>query len=536
LDISWNFFGVPGAAHFAQLFKSRTCKLTELTFTGDFSTSCETATLHSSTVSGDGSSQLRRLGQAGLAMVAAFLPRCTHIKTLNVSKSKDKDTDEPDDISGVEVLADAVAACTTLTELDVSLASGFCPEGAVVFAKAITRMRSLIKLTFSGDAETSQPVQMGREFGEAHFEHEGFGPSGAEILAAFLPACSTLTALHIPDNGICSEGMQSIADRLLEPGCAVASLDVSVNRMDSRACTPFAAVLRRNTTITAMNMSGNRLTRGLCKHNPEVQERRASAAKSDSHYDLDMEGLADLASALKGNRTLTDIDISGMEIRGRGCGHLALAVQSNVAIKRLTFDGGYPDCSVLTLDLGMEKADFDGSVIYASGACMLASFLPKCIKLQSLNISGGRLGADGIVHIAKILKKNKFTVVSLDVSNNWLGPLGVWQISEALKTNSKVKHLIMSKNSLGGTAHRRIARVLRKNRNLKSFDLQDGGLPARNPLPALEGGKLSGKIPTPSRAGGRKLLPAIELNVHGGITPVPFLTMTPEDPDERGDL
>jgi len=181
----------------------------------------------------------------------------------------------------------------------------------------------------------------------------------------------------------------------------------------------------------------------------------------------------------------------------------------------------------MTLDRGMEKADFDGSVIYASGACMMASFLPKCTKLQSLNISGGRLGAEGIVHIAKILKKNKFTVVSLDVSDNWLGPLGVWQISEALKTNSKVKHLIMSKNSLGSTAHRRIARVLRKNRNLKSFDLQDGGLPARNPLPALEGGKLP-EIPTPTWAGGRKLLPAIELNAHGPVAA--------EESDDRGDF
>jgi hypothetical protein len=50
--------------------------------------------------------------------------------------------------------------------------------------------RTISKFTFSGDRFDSKPVTMETSMVEADFGGKGLGPSGAIMVAAFLPKCT----------------------------------------------------------------------------------------------------------------------------------------------------------------------------------------------------------------------------------------------------------------------------------------------------------------------------------------------------------
>ena len=57
---------------------------------------------------------------------------------------------------------------------------------------------------------------------------------------------------------------------------------------------------------------------------------------------------------------------------------VADAIKNSRALVKFTFDVGYSDSKKVTIESSMTEADFSGKKLYASGAIMLASFLPKC--------------------------------------------------------------------------------------------------------------------------------------------------------------
>ena len=49
---------------------------------------------------------------------------------------------------------------------------------------------------------------------------------------------------------------------------------------------------------------------------------------------------------------------------------------------KFTFSGDKYDSKPVTIESSMTEADFSGKVLQASGAIMLAAFLPKCRYVQ----------------------------------------------------------------------------------------------------------------------------------------------------------
>ena len=47
-------------------------------------------------------------------------------------------------------------------------------------------------------------------------------------------------------------------------------------------------------------------------------------------------------------------------------------------MSRFTFSGDHYDSKPVTMETSMVEADFSGKVFGASGAIMVAAFLPKC--------------------------------------------------------------------------------------------------------------------------------------------------------------
>ena len=48
------------------------------------------------------------------------------------------------------------------------------------------------------------------------------------------------------------------------------------------------------------------------------------------------------------------------------------------AMTKLTISGDYDESEPVTIESSMTEADFSGKILQASGAIMLAAFLPKC--------------------------------------------------------------------------------------------------------------------------------------------------------------
>ena len=98
-----------------------------------------------------------------------------------------------------KALADALAANSTLKELDVSKNTdrgdgyGFNGADGPGFAKelaiGVSANRAMKKLTISGDKSWSKPVTIETSMTEADFSDKVLGVSGAIMLAAFLPKC-----------------------------------------------------------------------------------------------------------------------------------------------------------------------------------------------------------------------------------------------------------------------------------------------------------------------------------------------------------
>ena len=98
-----------------------------------------------------------------------------------------------------------------------------------------------------------------------------------------------------------------------------------------------------------------------------------------------------MAEALKGNQIMTELSISDnyMTYDGSNYGDMSgvIAISDAIptmgALVKFTFSGDDTyNSEPVTIESSMTEADFSGKRLQASGAIMLAAFLPKCRYVQ----------------------------------------------------------------------------------------------------------------------------------------------------------
>ena len=82
----------------------------------------------------------------------------------------------------------------------------------------------------------------------------------------------------------------------------------------------------------------------------------------DEHYEADFAGVNALADGIKTNGAMKKLTISGDPYKD---------------------DGNWKNAPAVTVEASMVEADFSGKHLGASGAIMLAAFLPKFLVLTS---------------------------------------------------------------------------------------------------------------------------------------------------------
>uniref|UniRef100_A0A8C8RRE8 NACHT, LRR and PYD domains-containing protein 3 n=1 Tax=Pelusios castaneus TaxID=367368 RepID=A0A8C8RRE8_9SAUR len=194
----------------------------------------------------------------------------------------------------------------------------------------------------------------------------------------------------------------------------------------------------------------------------------------------------DLASALKTNKSLKELDLSGNKLGETGIKLLCKGLkQQNCSISapelgnccylrgRSFAATSWGDLtSVLTTNQSLIELDLSYSKWGDGGVKLLQKALKHSnCKLQKIKLESCLLTAACCDDLASVLSTNQ-TLTELDLKNNDLRDLGVKQLSAGLnRENCKIQKLILSNCSFTAPCCGALSAVLGKNKSLRELDL-----------------------------------------------------------------
>eukprot|EP00935_MAST-01C_sp_MAST-1C-sp1_P001490 g1490.t1 len=419
-------------------------------------------------------------------IVAAFLPKCQALVKLNM---RDNKIGGKKDKSGMNALKEMLKTNTVLQELDLSsnglskkdapiLADGLRTNGALVSANllhnniGIEQAQSLAAILKEHATLKSFCGHNGDETELDMSGNKEVGVEGAVMLAPEIAANGSLTSLNISGNSI---------GRLVLPEGWTAKKEgrgrrkkrVGYKHTDGREQTDhpgkpdgaiaLAAAIKNNGALTSLNISANNLAE---RNNPDWTHdpgglwkyRHTNGKKQDNEpsdfYLTDISGVVALADGIKNSGALTSLTISGDE-------------------------SGYTDDSKnskpVTIETSMTNADFSGKVLGASGAILLAAFLPKCQALERLIFGGDTYkGWTPSVTYGDITPEPATLEVGMteaDLSNKNLGAggaiiVGAWI---AHKDSGALASVNILNNNIGAEHAQKLVAILKEHATLKSL-------------------------------------------------------------------
>jgi Ran GTPase-activating protein (RanGAP) involved in mRNA processing and transport len=313
LDLSGNLFDSDAAAILAHSI-SASSSLCKLTF-GDSSPVTMETTMTA------GAFARKRLGVSGALILAAFLPRCQALVSLDISGNHihghmtrlsprtfvgGKIVPDVSPIglqcgkwlwsatqAGIRAVACAVQQITALREFTVSGCSVDLALGIPILVDDDGAQRDGPAVTMIVNAHMREEDSMSIDFSGC-----ALGPSGAALMASFLPKCRNLLVLHVANNSLGAQGARHLAGALYS--LSVRSLNVAGNKLHSRGVAHIARALAVSSSVAELDISNNQLSRGAAKYGNG--ERYG--------YETDTGGLAQLSAALETNYSLTALDMS----------------------------------------------------------------------------------------------------------------------------------------------------------------------------------------------------------------------------------
>ena len=214
----------------------------------------------------------------------------------------------------------------------------------------------------------------------------------------------------------------------------------------------LASVLKANTTVKNLDLSLNNI----------------GAA-----------GAAGLGEALKFNRSLTELDLSYNKIGDSGAVGLCEGLQFNTSLKKLYLvwnnigDAGAAGLGKgLQFNTSLTKLDLSHNNIGDAGAAGLVEALKFNESLTKLCLSNNNIGAVGAAGLGEGLKGNTSVhVTMLNLSNNNIGAAGAACLGEALKFNTSVTKLYLLCNNIGAAGVAGLGKGLQFNTSVTKLDL-----------------------------------------------------------------
>jgi len=206
---------------------------------------------------------------------------------------------------------------------------------------------------------------------------------------------------------------------------------------------------------------------------------------SIKNFNLFSNGAEELASALKVNTSLEDIDLHYNYIGNEGILAIIRAVFYNKSTKlkkldvssnKIGDDGVVGLAGLLNFNTTIEELKMSCNTIGENGALGFSTALTnnKSSNLKILDISSCKIG-HGAVLFANMLRENK-TLQVLNMGSNSIGSAGAELLAMALHDNDTLEELILYGNNIDAVGAYHIAEMLKKNTGLRKLDLSNNDI------------------------------------------------------------
>ena len=259
----------------------------------------------------------------------------------------------------------------------------------------------------------------------------------------------------------------------------VEEVDLSYNRIDDAGAEAIAAMLARSPAVRRLDLRGNdigpegaaHIARALAatggsggsETNDDADAAATSSCRLESlrmdHNPLGDDGLVAIATSLRTNTTLRELDVGDCDAGIRGVTALCVAVfEDNTTLK----------------SLGMENPSrlfTHQSEHVFHAARMLAS-----TEIANLKIGKWRINAGGIETLAAYGVAASRHLECLNLRCNAVCEVGAAAVARIVREGERLRYLNLERNPLGDRGAETIAKALPFNAALEEIDLRCAGI------------------------------------------------------------
>ncbi|XP_069465026.1 NACHT, LRR and PYD domains-containing protein 3-like isoform X2 [Ambystoma mexicanum] len=371
----------------------------------------------------------RALNTMDFRALSFFLQNSSTIKELEISDVRMKP-------EYLRALAPGLIKCSILRFLCRSLTGSCCAD----LASVLRTSTSLTELDLSRNKLTVSAVKA---------LCEGLKHPGCKIHTLKLPCCSltasccadlasvlrtstSLTELDLSRNKLGDSGGKALCEGLKQPGCKLQTLRLWCCSLSGLFCGHLTSALRLNSSLAHLYLTYNRLRDSGVKELCEGLKLPSCKIQTLGLLGCSLTAAccADLASVLRVNTTLRDLDLGANSLGDSG-------------VKTLCEGLKHPGCNMQSLGL------LDCSLT-ESCCADLASVLRMNTSLTRLVLRTNNLKDSGVKVLCEGLKPPACKIQTLGLSNTGLTDESTGTLLLTLSTKESLQHLVLYGNRFTG--------------------------------------------------------------------------------------